>query len=91
MIEAMSCGTPVLAFRSGSVPEIIEDGVTGFVVSSVEEAVAAAGKLGQLDRSRVRREFEKRFTVERMAQAYLEIYQRIGCGFPEIAKHEQDF
>jgi glycosyltransferase involved in cell wall biosynthesis len=75
MIEAMSCGTPTLAFRSGSVPEVIEDGVSGFVVTSIEEAVAAAGRLGQLNRCLVRRAFERRFTVERMTRHYLAIYE----------------
>jgi glycosyltransferase involved in cell wall biosynthesis len=76
MIEAMSCGTPVLAFRGGSVPEVIEDGVSGFVVSSIAEAVAAAGKVERLDRWLVRSEFERRFTVERMAQHYLALYEQ---------------
>jgi len=76
MIEAMSCGTPVIAFRRGSVPEVVEDRASGFVVASIEEAVAAARKLGQLDRGVVRREFERRFTVERMARHYLTIYEQ---------------
>jgi glycosyltransferase involved in cell wall biosynthesis len=64
MIEAMSCGTPVIAFRCGSVPEIIEDGVSGFVVSSVEEAVAAVQRAKWLDRGTIRQAFERRFSVE---------------------------
>jgi glycosyltransferase involved in cell wall biosynthesis len=76
MIEAMSCGTPVIAFRRGSVPEVVEDRASGFVVASIEEAVAAARKLGQLDRGVVRQEFERRFTVERMARHYLTIYEQ---------------
>lgn len=75
MIEAMACGTPVIAFRSGSVPEVIDDGVSGFVVASVAEATEAASRLEQLDRAKVRATFEKRFTVERMAQDYLTIYR----------------
>lgn len=76
MIEAMSCGTPILAYRRGSVPEVLEDGTSGFIVTSMEEAVAAAGRLGQLDRGVVRQEFERRFTVERMARHYLTIYEQ---------------
>jgi glycosyltransferase involved in cell wall biosynthesis len=74
MIEAMACGTPVLAFRNGSVPEVIDDGVTGFIVDSEEEAAAAARRLHGLDRSTIRRVFEKRFTARRMAEDYLRIY-----------------
>jgi glycosyltransferase involved in cell wall biosynthesis len=74
-IEAMACGTPVIAFRCGSVPEIVEDGVTGFIVDSVEEAVARVGRLDELRRSRVRACFDRRFTVERMAEDYLAIYR----------------
>jgi glycosyltransferase involved in cell wall biosynthesis len=75
MIEAMACGTPVLAFRRGSVPEVIEDGVTGYVVDSVEEAICKVGSLLALDRARVRRRFEQRFTSERMAEDYVKIYR----------------
>jgi glycosyltransferase involved in cell wall biosynthesis len=71
MIEAMACGTPVIAFRSGSVPEVIDDGVTGFVVPGEAEAVEAIGRLSELDRRKVRRHFEKRFTATRMARDYL--------------------
>jgi len=74
MIEAMACGTPVIAFRSGSVPEIIEDGTTGFIVNSLDEAVAAVRLAARLDRSNVRAAFDKRFTAERMAVDYLTIY-----------------
>lgn len=75
MIEAMACGTPVIAFRAGSVPEVIDDGVTGFIVKTVDEAVAAVSRLDILDRAKVRARFEERFTVERMAQDYLAIYR----------------
>lgn len=75
MIEAMACGTPVIAFRSGAVPEVIDDGVTGFIVASIAEAAEAVARLGQLDRGKVRATFEMRFTVERMAQDYLSIYR----------------
>ena len=60
MIEAMACGTPVLAFRNGSVPEVVEDGTTGYIVDSVEEAVCRIGSVLALDRARVRRRFEQR-------------------------------
>ena len=77
MIEAMACGTPVLAFRHGSVPEVVEDGITGYVVESVEEAISKLGRLLALDRGRVRRRFEQRFTADRMAQDYLKVYARL--------------
>ena len=77
MIEAMACGTPVLAFNQGSVPEIIDNGVSGYIVDSVEEAVSRVGALLALDRSGVRRRFERRFTADRMARNYLRIYDRI--------------
>lgn len=77
MIEAMAHGTPVIAWNRGSVPEIVEDGVTGFVVASEDEAVAALARIGELDRRQVRRRFEERFTAERMARDYLAIYQRL--------------
>jgi glycosyltransferase involved in cell wall biosynthesis len=74
MIEAMANGTPVIALRRGSVPEIIEPGVTGFIVDSIDEAVAAIPAARALDRAAIRRRFEERFTVERMAHDYLAIY-----------------
>jgi glycosyltransferase involved in cell wall biosynthesis len=80
MIEAMSCGTPVIGFRGGSVPEVIENGASGFVVSSTAEAVAAIEKVERLDRCLVRSEFERRFTVERMAQHYLALYEQALSG-----------
>jgi glycosyltransferase involved in cell wall biosynthesis len=82
MIEAMACGTPVLAFRHGSVPEVVEDGVTGYVVDSVEEAICKLGSLLALDRARVRRRFEQRFTSERMAEDYVRIYQALTAKRP---------
>src|SRR3981081_858501 len=78
MIEAMACGTPIIAFKSGSVPEVIDDGVTGFVVAGEAEAIQAVGRLGELDRRQVRRQFEKRFTARRMAQEYLRHYKALG-------------
>jgi glycosyltransferase involved in cell wall biosynthesis len=77
MIEAMACGTPVIAFRRGSVPEVIDDGVTGYIVDSAEEAVAAIGRIHELDRRRVRATFEQRFTARRMAGDYVRIYERL--------------
>jgi glycosyltransferase involved in cell wall biosynthesis len=77
MIEAMACGTPVIAFKSGSVPEVLEDGVTGFIVNSEAEAVQALRGIGQLDRDRIRAEFDRRFTAQRMAQNYLKLYSRL--------------
>ena len=76
-IEAMACGTPVLAFRRGSAPEVIEDGVSGVIVDDVEQAVAALPRVLALDRAQVRASFERRFTAERMANDYLAIYRRL--------------
>jgi glycosyltransferase involved in cell wall biosynthesis len=80
MIEAMACGTPVIAFRSGSVPEVVDDGLTGFIVDGEAEAVEAIGRLGELDRRQVRAHFEQRFTAERMAKEYVSHYQRLLSG-----------
>ena len=77
MIEAMACGTPVLAWRCGSVPEILEDGLTGFLVGDMEGAIEAVGKLGQLDRAVIRARFEQRFTAERMAKDYVAVYSSL--------------
>ncbi len=77
MIEAMACGTPVIAYRRGSVAEVIQDNVSGFVVDTIEDAVAAVRRVALLDRGRVRAEFERRFTAERMARDYLNIYQEL--------------
>jgi glycosyltransferase involved in cell wall biosynthesis len=78
MIEAMACGTPVLAWRNGAVPEIVEHGVTGFIVRSVEQAVALVPQLGRLDRTWVRARYEARFTAARMARDYLALYRALG-------------
>jgi glycosyltransferase involved in cell wall biosynthesis len=75
MIEAMACGTPVIAYRHGSVPEVIDEGVTGFVVDSEEEAVRAVRRLGEIDRRQVRACFERRFTARRMAAEYVALYE----------------
>jgi glycosyltransferase involved in cell wall biosynthesis len=77
MIEAMACGTPVIAWRCGSVPEIMLDGVTGFIVDNLEQAVHAVEAVAQLDRAGCRRVFEKRYTAPRMAEDYLAIYRKI--------------
>jgi glycosyltransferase involved in cell wall biosynthesis len=77
MIEAMACGTPVIAFRNGSVPEVLQDGVTGFIVDSEDEAVQALARVATLDRNRIRAEFERRFTARHMAQNYLKLYSRL--------------
>jgi glycosyltransferase involved in cell wall biosynthesis len=77
MIEAMACGTPVVAFRGGSVEEVIDEGVTGFVVETVEGAVAALDKVSTLDRRMCRQVFEERFSAKRMAEQYLAVYQKI--------------
>jgi glycosyltransferase involved in cell wall biosynthesis len=78
MIEAMSCGTPVLAWPNGAAPEIVEEGVSGFMVDSVEAAVAKLPALAALDRMQVRRRFEARFSAYRMAQDYLSVYRSLG-------------
>ncbi|BBE08701.1 group 1 glycosyl transferase [Mycoavidus cysteinexigens] len=77
MIEAMACGTPVIAFKRGSVPEVIEHGVTGFVVNNETEAVTALNRLHTLSRDTVRKQFEERFTSQRMAEGYLAAYERL--------------
>jgi glycosyltransferase involved in cell wall biosynthesis len=77
MIEAMACGTPVIAFENGSVPEVLEDGVTGFIVQNENQAVDAVRKIGMLDRDRIRAEFDRRFTAQTMAQNYLKLYARL--------------
>jgi glycosyltransferase involved in cell wall biosynthesis len=77
MIEAFACGTPVVAFRRGSVPEILEDGVTGFIVDDVAGAVAALDRLHRLDRTRIRNTFLRRFTLNRMVRDYLDLYDRL--------------
>ena len=80
MIEAMATGTPVIAFSRGSVPEVIENGATGFIVDDVAGAAAAVSKAGALSRSAIRRRFEVRFSAERMARDYLALYERILAG-----------
>jgi glycosyltransferase involved in cell wall biosynthesis len=81
MIEAMACGTPVVAFRRGSVPEVIDDGVSGIIVDNVDQAVGAVSRVADLDRALVRVTFERRFSVERMARDYAAFYGRM-IGMP---------
>jgi glycosyltransferase involved in cell wall biosynthesis len=77
MIEAMACGTPVIAYNLGAAPEIIEEGLTGFLVQDAKGGAAAVAKLGRLSRERIRRRFEERFTARRMAQNYLAVYRAL--------------
>src|SRR5688500_20106573 len=77
MIEAMACGTPVIAYRSGSVPEVIDEGVTGFIVDDIDGAVEEVGRLDRFDRAACRTRFEQRFSVERMANDYMKVYEQL--------------
>jgi glycosyltransferase involved in cell wall biosynthesis len=77
MIEAMSCGTPVIAWPHGSVPEIVDHGVTGYIVNSIDEAVLAVHRAGRLPRAQVRARFVERFSASHMAQGYLDVYARL--------------
>jgi len=88
MIEAMACGTPVVAFRHGSVPEVLEDGLTGFVVDTVDEAVEALGRVDGLPRPLIRARFEERFSATAMAREYCKIYRRlmVAQSGPEVVR-----
>ncbi len=77
MIEAMACGTPVIAYRQGAVPEVMEEGVTGFIVDNLRDAVSAVKKVGEISRDGCRRVFKERFTAQRMAEDYLAVYQSV--------------
>ena len=77
MIEAMACGTPVIAFNCGSVPEVLDHGVTGFIVDDIDQAVDACGKIDTIDRARVRATFDRRFTARRMAEDYVDLYEEL--------------
>jgi glycosyltransferase involved in cell wall biosynthesis len=79
MIEALACGTPVIAYRGGSVEEIVEHGVTGFVVSSLDGGVEAVSRIGKIDRRRCRMEFDRRFTASRMARDYEALYRTLAA------------
>jgi len=85
MIEAMACGTPVIAFNRGSVPEVVDDGLTGFIVEDDLGAIGAVQRLGELDRGKVRAQFEQRFTARRMAEDYVDVYSTlIGSKQPQL-------
>ncbi len=77
MIEAMACGTPVIAFRRGAVPEVIDDGITGCICEDIDQAVKATGNVAQWDRDRCRRQFEERFSIERTARKYLGLFGQL--------------
>jgi len=77
MIESMACGTPVIAYECGSVPEVMEDGVTGFIVRDLDDAVKGVERIRDLSRSRCREVFERRFAAERMASDYVDVYKRL--------------
>jgi glycosyltransferase involved in cell wall biosynthesis len=77
VIEALACGTPVIAFRRGAMPELIDHGVTGFLVDTVEEAAACIERVSELDRRACRAAAEQRFSVDRMADEYVRLYRRI--------------
>jgi glycosyltransferase involved in cell wall biosynthesis len=85
MIEAMACGTPVVAWRRGSVAEVIDDGVSGFVVESLDDAVAAVRRIPSLDRRACRAAFDARFSSARMAADYVAIYERLVAAAPAMA------
>jgi len=80
VIEAMACGTPVIAFNLGSMPEVLQDGVTGFLVENLEEAISKIDKIPSLNRSCCRQWVQKKFSLERMTQEYVSVYQRILAG-----------
>ena len=88
MIEAMACGTPVIAWNYGAVPEVIDEGVTGFIANSEEEALAAIERAPDLDRRRVRAAFDRRFAATTMARAYLDVYVRLLDAHRLGAHHE---
>jgi glycosyltransferase involved in cell wall biosynthesis len=77
LIEAMACGTPVIAFNRGSVPEIVKDRINGYIVATTEEGVSAVGKVAEISRETVRKTFEEKFTVSRMADDYLDLYRSV--------------
>jgi glycosyltransferase involved in cell wall biosynthesis len=79
MIEAMACGTPVIAWDNGAVREVVDDGVTGFIVDSADAAVAAVARLPTIDRRRVRATFERRFSATTMAKKYTDLYTRLSA------------
>jgi len=88
MIEALACGTPVIAYRRGSVPEVIRDGTTGFIVEELHEAVRSVERIGLISRKRCRQEFEERFSVSRMAKDYLRTYAQLQQPAPVVETPE---
>ena len=89
MIEAMACGTPTIAFNRGSVPEVMQEGLTGFIVNDMDEAVAAVEKIESIERTACRNVFEKRFTATHMAERYVQIYQSMASDI-QLAPRDQD-
>ena len=77
MIEALACGTPVIGYPCGAVPEVLEHGVTGYVVNDRQQAIAAARRIDRIDRRECRRAFEQRFTARVMAERYVDVYQSL--------------
>jgi glycosyltransferase involved in cell wall biosynthesis len=86
MTEAMACGTPVVAWRNGSVPEVVADGETGFIVSSVQEMAAAVDRLGELDPQLMRARVKEQFSAEAMVAGYERIYQQVLAGGDEVTR-----
>jgi len=89
MIEAMACGTPVIAYRSASVPEVVEDGVTGFIVDGEEQAIEAVREVARLDRRKVRARFEERFVASRMAREYEAKYGKLIARAEKVAEAQR--
>jgi glycosyltransferase involved in cell wall biosynthesis len=83
MIEALACGTPVIAWRRGSVPEVLEDGVTGYIVESIDDAVRRVSALDRVSRATCRKVFEERFDARRMAVDYVDLYRQV-IAFPRV-------
>jgi glycosyltransferase involved in cell wall biosynthesis len=91
VVESMACGTPVIAFGRGSMPELIRDGSTGFIVADVDDAVQAVEKIDSLDRRACRNEVEERFTCQHMASRYVDVYRKIlGLRGNDITRLEDD-
>jgi glycosyltransferase involved in cell wall biosynthesis len=88
MVEAMACGTPVIAWRMGSVPEVLDQGVTGQIVGDMEQAARAVEEVGKMDRKLIRRVFEERFSATRMAREYVNIYRKIKDNDPDLTAGE---
>jgi len=84
VIEALACGTPVIAYGNGSVPELLEHEVTGFIVTNQRAAIDAARRIDTIDRARCRRSFEERFTAKVMAERYLSVYRTLIASRPRV-------